>query len=170
MGWHYSNLLNSLKDKGVCIDYFFFSGINKFIPKLIIFCITCIFLPVQCFCPMWFWKVMNNYIQEYLKLVSAIFQLLAYKTLTLKLILAFDGFSANSILFHLTSLLIIILPQKYRMPFHVLTLSNDPSKRNFGSLVIWLVDERECRKATCLAIHLEGLISQQLEFHVKICQ
>lgn len=56
------------------------------------------------------------------------------------------------------------------MPFHVLTLSNDPSKRNFGSLVIRLLDERECRKATCLAIHLEGLISQQLEFHVKICK
>lgn len=53
-------------------------------------------------------------------------------------------------------------------PFHVLTLSNNPSKRNFVGLVIQLLDKRECRKATCLAIHLEGLISQQLELNVKI--
>lgn len=33
---------------------------------------------------------------------------------------------------------------------HVLALSNDPSKSNFGLLVIKLLFEREYRKATCL--------------------
>ena len=56
------------------------------------------------------------------------------------------------------------------MPCHVLTLSNDHSKRNFGGLVIQLLDERECRRATCLAIHLEDLIGQQLEFDIKSCK
>jgi len=36
--------------------------------------------------------------------------------------------------------------------------------------VIQLLDERECRRATCLAIHLEDLIGQQLEFDIKSCK
>lgn len=57
------------------------------------------------------------------------------------------------------------------MPVHVLALSNDPFKRNFGLLVIELLFERECRKATCLALHLQKNLSQQLEFNVRtVCR
>lgn len=37
------------------------------------------------------------------------------------------------------------------IPIHVLALSNDPSKSNFGLLVIKLLFERGYRKATCLS-------------------
>lgn len=37
------------------------------------------------------------------------------------------------------------------MPLRVLALSNDPSKSNFGVLVIKLLFKRECRKAACLS-------------------
>lgn len=111
---------------------------------------------------------MDNYIQQYLKSDSAnSFQLLAYKTLILKLILAFDFFKIFFIVFLLFTMNVEwIFSEQYsllykiiinnnshpstqilkdgitQMSFCVLTFSNDPSKRHFDGLVIQLLDER----------------------------
>lgn len=92
-----------------------------------------------------------------MKLVNAIFQLLAYKTLRSKLILVFDGFE-----FFIMNVRWIFSQEYFRphnlvinnvgyfycpstqiqkddiaeMPLHVLALSSNPSKSNFGVLVI----------------------------------
>lgn len=92
-----------------------------------------------------------------MKLVNAIFQLLAYKTLRSKLILAFDGFyffvmnvrwifSQEYFLPHnkvINNVGNFYCPSTQiekddiaEMPAHVLALGNDPSKGNFGLVVI----------------------------------